>query len=62
MLILPVLFGAGLLLFPLGDSRQPLKLTRRREHPDGSLELFYERPERSGRQSPNTSASAESRS
>ena len=43
LLILPVLFGAGLPLFPLGDSQQPLRFTRREEHPDGSLELFYER-------------------
>jgi dihydrofolate reductase len=43
LLILPVLFGAGLPLFPLGDSQEPLRLTRRQEHPDGSLELFYAR-------------------
>ena len=43
LLLLPVLFGAGLPLFPLGESRQPLALTRRAEHPDGALELFYER-------------------
>jgi dihydrofolate reductase len=43
LLILPVLFGAGLPLFPLGDSPQALRLTRRVEHPDGSLELDYER-------------------
>jgi hypothetical protein len=39
-----VLFGEGLPLLPLADSRQPLRLSRRVEHPDGSLELFYERP------------------
>jgi dihydrofolate reductase len=44
LLVLPVLFGAGLPLFPLGDSREPLKLVERVDHPDGSLELFYERP------------------
>jgi dihydrofolate reductase len=43
LLLLPVLFGQGLPLFPLGDSREPLTLTRRAEHPDGSLELFYAR-------------------
>ena len=43
LLLLPVLFGEGLPLFPLGDSRQPLTLNRRVEHPDGSLELFYAR-------------------
>jgi dihydrofolate reductase len=43
LLLLPVLFGDGLPLFPLGASREPLTLTGRAEHPDGSLELFYTR-------------------
>jgi dihydrofolate reductase len=43
LLLLPVLFGAGLPLFPLGGSRQALALMQREEHPDGSLELFYAR-------------------
>ena len=44
LVLLPVLFGEGLPLFPLGDSAEPLRLVRRADHPDGSIELFYERP------------------
>jgi dihydrofolate reductase len=45
LLLLPVLFGAGLPLFPLGDAAEPpLRLTDTRTHPDGAIELFYARP------------------
>jgi hypothetical protein len=40
--VLPVLFGEGLPLFPLGAGPQSLRLVERVEHPDGSMELFYE--------------------
>jgi dihydrofolate reductase len=43
LLLLPVLFGDGLPLFPLGEAQEPLRVTRRSEHPDGSVELFYAR-------------------
>jgi dihydrofolate reductase len=45
LIVLPVLFGSGLPLFPLSTptSTQALRLVDQRSHPDGSLELFYER-------------------
>jgi dihydrofolate reductase len=45
LILLPILFGDGLPLFPLeaGAGMAPLRLVAREEHPDGSVELFYER-------------------
>jgi dihydrofolate reductase len=45
LVLLPVLLGTGLPLFPLDDgaAQTPLRLTRRVDQPDGSLELCYER-------------------
>lgn len=46
LIVLPILFGEGLPLFPLdpGTASPPLKLVSSQVHPDGALELFYERP------------------
>jgi dihydrofolate reductase len=45
LVVLPVMFGAGLPLFPLDDAeaRQAMRLLDHRVHSDGSIELFYER-------------------
>jgi len=45
LVVLPVMFGAGLPLFPLDDAeaRQALRLVDHRLHPDGSVEVSYER-------------------
>jgi dihydrofolate reductase len=45
LLVLPVMFGAGLPLFPLdeGPRSTSLRLTGQQVHPDGSIEAFYER-------------------
>ncbi len=44
-LLLPILFGEGLPLFPLeaGAAPAPLNLVASQAHPDGALELLYER-------------------
>jgi dihydrofolate reductase len=46
LIVLRILFGEGLPLFPLaaGRASPPLKLVSEHVHPDGALELFYERP------------------
>lgn len=40
--VLPVLLGEGVPLFPLGDSKMPLRLEEQRAFPDGTLGLVYE--------------------
>ena len=45
LLLLPIMLGDGLPLFPLDrqEVSQRMTLVEHRVHPDGSLELFYER-------------------
>jgi dihydrofolate reductase len=45
VVILPVMFGGGLPLFPLDaePAQTAVRLTGQRALPDGSMELFYER-------------------
>ena len=40
-LVLPILLGEGVPLFPLGASRTALKLESQRSFPDGTIELAY---------------------
>lgn len=41
VLVLPLLLGEGVPLFPLGASRKALKLESQRSFPDGTIELAY---------------------
>jgi len=41
ILVLPILLGEGIPLFPLGASRLPLRLEGQRAFPDGTVELVY---------------------
>ena len=41
ILVLPILLGEGVPLFPLGTSRVPLRLEGQRAFPDGTVELVY---------------------
>jgi dihydrofolate reductase len=41
VLVLPILLGEGVPLFPLGPSRTALKLESQRSFPDGTVELAY---------------------
>ena len=47
LVLLPILLGGGLQLFPLdaGHGLSHLRLVGQKTHPDGALELFYERSE-----------------
>lgn len=42
LIVLPILLGDGLLLFPPGGSPLPLRLLGQRAFPDGAVELDYE--------------------
>lgn len=42
LIVLPILLGDGLPLFPSGGSPLPLRLLDRRVFPDGAVELDYE--------------------
>jgi dihydrofolate reductase len=41
ILVLPILLGEGVPLFPLGTSRTPLQFEGQRAFPDGTVELVY---------------------
>jgi dihydrofolate reductase len=41
LFVLPILLGDGVPLSPPGAARFPLRLERRREFPDGTVELVY---------------------
>jgi len=49
VLVLPILLGEGLPLFPLSGARMPLGLESQRTFPDGTLELAYSPKREAGR-------------
>lgn len=41
VVVLPIMLGEGMSLFPLSATRQPLRLERQQSFPDGAVELVY---------------------